>query len=325
MSFTITGTGSAVPDCVKTNDELSRIIDTSDEWIITRTGIQERHICTHETLTDIAAAAAEAALENAGAKASELDLIVCSLVRGDYITPSLACMVQQRIGAHCPAFDVNAACTGFIYALDVADGFFARDKVKKVLVVSAEAMSKLADWEDRSTCVLFGDGAGAVVLEPGDGLLSIRLSARGDVEPLYIPNVDGNCPFDETKEKRKPYLRMHGQDVYKFAVSAMCGDIMAVIEDAGLSKNDIDHVLPHQANLRIIEAAQKRLRIPRYKVLTSIERYGNMSSASIPVLLDEANRGGRLKAGDILVMSAFGGGLTTGACVLRWGKEPDPQ
>ncbi|MFZ5974015.1 MAG: beta-ketoacyl-ACP synthase III [Bacillota bacterium] len=321
MSFSIIGTGSAVPDCVKTNADLSNIVDTSDEWITTRTGIKERHICTNEALSDILFKAAVMALEDAGTAAKELDLIICATIRGDYISPSLACVIHEKLGAlaSCPAFDINAACTGFIYALDVAAGYFARKKAKKVLILAAEAMSTMVDWNDRATCVLFGDGAGAAVLAAGDDLLSIRLTALGNTEALYIPHVTGNCPYSE-KSETDTFLVMHGQDVYKFAVSAMCNDVLEVIKEAGIAKTEIDYVLPHQANIRIIDAAQKRLKIPQYKYITNIGKYGNTSAASIPLMLDESSRSGKLKKGDILVFSAFGGGFTTGACVLRWNK-----
>lgn len=319
MSFSIIGTGSAVPGCVKTNMELTGFIDTSDEWIISRTGIRQRHICTEESLTDIAFDAAVSALENAQTDAKEIDLIICATIRADTISPSLACSILERMGASCPAFDINGACPGFIYALDAAAGYFARKKVKKVLIVAADALSKMADWNDRATCVLFGDGAGAAVLSEGDDLLSIKITAQGNVGVLYIPHVCGNSPFSEQKQEPS-FVRMQGQDVYKFAVSAMCNDIIDVVQQAGIAKTDIDYVLPHQANLRIIEAAQKRLKIPKYKYLTNIESYGNTSAATIPLLLDEENRGGRFKKGDILVLSAFGAGLTNGACVLRWNK-----
>ncbi len=319
MSFQVIGTGSAAPACVITNDDLSQFLDTSDEWIRTRTGIGERHVCTTETMSDLTEWAAKRALENAGIAPEELDLILCSTVRGDYMTPSQACVIQKRIGASCPAFDVNAACSGFLYALDVAAGYFARKKVKKVLVVSSEVLSRLADWTDRSTCVLFGDGAGAVVLGEGEDLLSLRLTADGNWESLIIPQVHGNSPFDETKGMAT-FLRMNGQDVYKFAVTNMTADLKFVIEEAGLTCEQVDFVLPHQANIRIIEAAAHRLPIPREKYVVNIERYGNTSSASIPIMLDELNRQGKLKKGDILAMSAFGGGFTTGAGVLRWSK-----
>jgi 3-oxoacyl-[acyl-carrier-protein] synthase-3 len=320
MSFTIIGTGSAYPECVKSNEELSKIMDTSDEWISTRTGIKERHISIDETLSDIASRAARSALEDADVKPEEIDLIICATIRGEYFTPSLACVVQKKIGATCPAFDVNGACSGFIYGLDIAAGFFARKKANKILVIAAEAMSKLVNWKDRSTCVLFGDGAGAAVLSRGDDLLSIKLSASGNTDYLRIPNVNGNCPYEE-ESKVESYLYLNGPEVYKFAVTALSQDLAAVIEESGLKQEDVDYVIPHQANIRIIEAAKSRLSIPKDRFITNIERFGNTSSVSIPLLLDEMNKEGRLKAGDILAMSAFGGGLTSGACVIRWNKK----
>lgn len=317
MSFSIIGTGSALPLQTKTNKELSMLVDTNDEWIKTRTGIQKRHICSDETLSDLAASAALDALKSANIEPSELDLIICSTIRGDYYTPSLSCIVQSRINASCPAFDVNAACSGFIYALDIASTFFCSKKTKKVLIVSAEKMSSMVNWEDRATCVLFGDGAAAVVLSEGDDLLSIKLSASGNSDIMYIPNTSGNSPFSSL-EKLPQYLTMNGQGVFKFAVSSMCNNLMEVINKAGISEHDVDYILPHQANMRIIEAAQNRLSLPKEKYLINIDSYANISSVSIPLLLDKKNKEGLFKKGDILAMSAFGGGLTTGACVIRW-------
>jgi 3-oxoacyl-[acyl-carrier-protein] synthase-3 len=293
-------------------------MDTSDEWIYSRTGIKSRYVCTDETISDVAEAAGRAALENAGTDASELDGIICTTIRGDYFTPSLACVIQERLGAHCPAFDLNAACTGFLYALDVADGFFVRKRAKKILIVSCENMSKLLDWNDRSTCVLFGDGAGAAVLSEGEGLLSIRVSAQGSREIMFIPNVSGNSPFNRTPCPPS-VLTWRGHDVYKFAVNEMALQLEAAIREAGLEQEDVTWVLPHQANLRIIDSAKKRLNIPEDRYCSNIAHYGNISSAAIPILMDELNRKNTFRAGDILAMVAFGGGLTSGACVLRWG------
>ena len=317
MNFQIIGTGSAHPACSKTNDDLSHLMETSDEWISTRTGIRSRYVSTGETLTELAVEASRKALENAGVPADELDLIICSTIRGDYITPSEACMVQRGSGASCPAFDVNAACSGFLYSLDVAAGYFARGRVKNVLLVSAEMMSKLVNWKDRATCVLFGDGAGAVVLTQGEGFLSMKLTAQGGAEMLSIPHVEGNSPFCPT-EPAPPYLLMDGHGVYRFAVASMERDILDVLAEANLTLGDVSYVLPHQANLRIIEAGRKKLGLPPERVLSNINRHGNMSSACIPTLMDESNRAGLFRRGDILVLSAFGSGLTSAACVLRW-------
>lgn len=320
MSFSILGTGKAVPEYVLTNDELSTMVDTNDEWIRTRTGIEERRVCKDETLTDLTVRAAKNAMENAGIEPSQLDLIICSTMRGENITPSQGCVIQKEIGADCPAFDVNAACSGFIYALDIADGYFVRKKVKYVLIVSMDNLSNIIDWNDRSTCVLFGDGGAAVVLGEGDDLLSIHLNALGNDEVLRIPHGTNSSPFYKHAEE-KAVLHMAGNDVYKFAVNAMSTGIKKTIEDAGLTEEDVDHVIPHQANIRIINASAKNLGIPREKFFCNVNHYGNTSSGSVPLALDEASRAGLLKKGDIIAMCAFGAGLTTGSCVIRWSRE----
>jgi 3-oxoacyl-[acyl-carrier-protein] synthase-3 len=319
MSFRILGTGRALPSFILKNADLCAFLDTSDEWITTRTGIGERRIVTTESVTSLSSEAAKNSLENAGVEPGELDLIVCATLGGDFRTPALACLVQKELGANCPAFDINAACSGFIYALDTVAGFFARKSVKKALVVGFEEMSRYVDWRDRATCVLFGDGGGAVVLGEGDDLLGVTLSARGDPDILNIRSPRGNSPFAENPEE-PCFLHMNGREVYKFAVNALCADIEKALSLAGLAMEDVAYFLPHQANIRIIEAARDRLGIPAEKFVTAIERYGNTSAGSIPILLDEANRGGLFKNGDILVLSAFGSGLTSGCCVVRWTK-----
>lgn len=317
MSFSILSTGRAVPKRILTNRELCTFVNTTDDWIRSRTGISQRHICMDESLTDIAVQAAEKALKRANLSAGDIDLILCATISGDYITPSLSCNVQSRIKAVCPAIDVNAACSGFLYALDVADGYFARKKVRHVLVIAAEAMSRLLDWRDRSTCVLFGDGAGAVVLGEGDALRSLSLTAKGDVDVLNVPNVKGNLPGRVSNE-RASFVSMNGQGVFKFAVNAMCTGLRNTIADAGLEQSDITWVLPHQANLRIIDFAKSKLSIAPDRFCINIERYGNTSAACIPLLLDELNESGKLKKGDMLAMCAFGAGLTSACAVLRW-------
>lgn len=319
MSFSILGTGSCVPKYIMTNNQLAEMVDTNDEWIRLHTGICQRHICTDETITDLCVESAKNALENAGVKPEELDLIICATLRGEFITPSQACVVQKEIGASCPAFDVNGACSGFMYALDVADGFFARNKVEKVLVIAADNLSNIVDWTDRSTCVLFGDGSGAVVLGKGEDLLSIDVTAKGDTDVLFAPRGENTSPFFK-HESYKPVLHMSGQAVYKFAVVSMVKGINKAVKDAGLTFDQIDHIIPHQANARIIEAAAAKLDIPAEKYVSNIERYGNTSASCMPMALDEANRSGRFKKGDNIAMCAFGSGLTTGSCVIRWGK-----
>ena len=317
MSFSITGTGKFVPEYILTNEEISTMVDTSDEWIKKRSGIHERHICTTETITDICVGAARNALENANITAQQLDMIICATLRGEYITPSQACVVQKELGASCPAFDINGACSGFMYALDVAAGFFARDRVQRVLVIAADNLSNITDWKDRSTCVLFGDGGGAVVLEKGDALKSICLTAKGDTDVLYAPRGENTSPFYRRPSYR-PVLHMDGPEVYKFAVTAMVRGLKDAIAQAGLTQDAIDHVIPHQANTRIIDTAVSRLQIPAERYIKNIAHYGNTSASCMPMALDDAHRSGRLKKGDMIAMCAFGAGLTTGSCVLRW-------
>ena len=319
MSFKVLGTGHCVPERVLTNDELSQMVETSDEWIMQRVGIKERHICTTETATDLAYNAALGALEMSGVTPAELDMIICATISADDTSPSMACSVQNALGATCPAMDVSAACSGFVYALDTAAGFYARGKVKKVLLIGAERLSKMIDWTDRNTCVIFADGAGAVVLGEGDNYLSSRLHAKGGDTVIKIPNHVGLSPFCEV-EMKKPVIYMNGQETFKFAVNALSGDLSYVIEQAGLTTEDIAYVLPHQANTRIIDAASRKLGIPMEKFGLNIDKYGNTSSASVPILLDEWNRAGRFKDGDYLAITVFGGGLTSAACILRWGQ-----
>ena len=300
-----------------TNEEMSRLVDTSDEWIVQRVGVRERHICTTETTGYLAENAALAALDMSGVRADELDMIICATVSSDYASPSLACIVQQAIGATCPAMDIGAACSGFIYMLDTAAGFFARKKVKKMLIVGGERLSRIVDWTDRSTCVIFGDGAGAMVLAEGDGYISSKLFAKGGDAVLRIPLPEVTTPFHEAKQGR-PYIYMNGQETFKFAVNAMSTDILDVTREAELAPEDISLFFPHQANVRIIDAAARKLGLPKERFCKNIDRYGNTSSASIPMLVDEVNREGRLKKGDYTVMCAFGAGLSSGACVVRW-------
>ena len=319
MSFRILGTGSFLPRKVLTNDDLSHMVETSDEWITKRVGVKERRVCTTETNTDMGVAAALAALEDSGVKPEELDLIIGATISADTISPGLAGMVQNRIGATCPCFDMNAACPGFLFALEVADGFFVKKTVKKVLVVSAERMSGLIDWTDRSTCVIFGDGAGAAVLGEGDSYLASELHTTGGDDVISIPTWWDNSPF-YGHELKKNVVSMAGQETYKFAVTSMVRDIQSVMAKAGITGEQVKAVIPHQANYRIINEARRRLpEIAPEKFLINIQRCGNTSSASVPILLDEANRQGLLQPGDYVVLSAFGGGLSSAASVVRWG------
>ncbi|MDR2665369.1 MAG: ketoacyl-ACP synthase III [Oscillospiraceae bacterium] len=317
MSFSILGTGHCVPKRVVANDELGQRVDTGDEWITQRVGVRERRVCTTESTVQLAYGAAKSAIEASGVDPGDLGLILCATISGDNVCPSVACSVQELLGASCPALDISAACSGFIYALDVAAGFFSRQKVQRALVIGAERMSALVDWSDRRTCVIFGDGAGAAVLGAGSGYLSSKLTARGGDGVIKVAGWQGGSPFYQ-REPPYPYVSMNGQETYKFAVTAFCTDIADVTADAGLTPGDIAWVIPHQANIRIIDGAARRLDIPRERFCSNIDRYGNTSAASIPILLDEMNRGGRLRRGDALALCSFGGGLTSAACIIRW-------
>ena len=323
MSFSIAGTGSALPRETVSNERLGEFLQTSDEWIRTRTGIKARHVLTSESLRDLAMEAAQNALRMSGTVALDLDLIICSTVSPDHVIPTLACEVQLALGANCPAFDLNAACSGFIYALDIAAGFFARKKVRRVMVIAADAMSRIVDWRDRATCVLFGDGAGAALLKEGDDLRAITISAQGSETVIALPGPKGNSLFAPRTDNH-PFVTMEGKEVYRFAVSSSVRDLLKVLDLANLREEDIDLVLLHQANARILEAVSARMNIPGDKFPSNIAECGNISSASIPILLDELNRKGALRPGQTLAMSAFGGGLTTGACIIQWhGTGPE--
>lgn len=313
----IIGTGSALPSMVVTNQDLTKFLDTSDEWISTRTGIKERRVLSTESLVSLASKAAKAALDCAGLTAKDIDFILCSTVQGEWVTPALSCVVQRDLGAACPTLDVNGACAGFVYALDVADAFIKSGKAGRVLVVCAEAMSHIVNWTRREECVLFGDGAGAVVVDGGEGLLAMRLTANGGTMPLYMRSSTGNSPF-ETHPTQQDFLHMAGQEVYRFAVNACVEDLRAILTQAGITQGEVDYFLLHQANFRILEAVRARMDQPPEKFPHNLERYGNTSSATVPILLDELNRAGALKPGQTLAISAFGAGLVTGACLIRW-------
>ena len=321
MSFYIAGTGSALPEKVVSNDDLAQFLDTSDEWIYTHTGIRRRHVLTHERLDDLAIASAKQALADAGVSGAEVDLILCATMRGDTYTPSLACTVGEAVGSRAPAFDLNAACVGVLYAMEIADSFISSGKAETVLIVSAEAMSKLVDWADRSTCVLFGDGTGAMVVKKGKGRLAGVLCSDPDSRVIRMPNFEGmNSPYNQTAQE-KLAMYMDGGEVYKFAVNAMGRRIEEACARAGLAPADIDWYLPHQANVRIIDASLKKYHIPKEKVLLNIAECGNMSATSVMVLLDEYAKKGTFRRGDKLLLVAFGGGLTSGAVIVEWNRD----
>ncbi len=313
----IIGTGSAHPKQVVTNEMLSTFLDTNDEWIRTRTGIQERCVISSERLEDLALEAMEKALKSAKLTARDIDFIICSNVVNEYITPGLGCVLQGMLGAVCPTIDVNGACAGFIYALDIADAFFKSGRVKNVLVVAAEEPSRMMDWNDRSTCVLFGDGAGAVVLTEGDSFEAFSLSNTSKPEALYQKHRLQYTPYVDKDEPDHAVI-MNGQDVFKMAVKGSIRDLNRVMQQAAVTPDQVDHYLLHQANIRIIDAIREYMKQGWEKFPHFIERYGNTSSSSIPMLLDELAREGKINEGDRIAMSAFGAGFTTAACLLTW-------
>lgn len=313
----ISGTGSALPKQVVTNDMLAQFLDTSDEWIKTRTGVSSRFVISDEKLEDLASNAAQKALEDAGIKAEELDFIICSNVVNEYITPQLSCIVQGAIGANCPCIDINCACAGFIHAVEIAESFYKAGKVRNVLIVCAEEPTRMTDWSDRRTCVLFGDGAGAAVLTPGDNIKSVTLSASSATEKLWQYRTLQPTPYI-TKEEMDVPLQMKGQDVFKFAVTAASKDITRALNDSQIEASDVDYYLLHQANIRIINAIQNYLEQPAEKFPTNVENHGNSSSSCCPILLDECNRKGMFKKGDKIAMSAFGAGFVSGALIMEW-------
>ncbi|RJQ08084.1 MAG: ketoacyl-ACP synthase III [Bacillota bacterium] len=323
---TITGLGSYLPARKLTNGDLEAMVDTSDEWIVERTGIHERRLAAPEQATsDLAVEAASLALADAGVTAGDLDLIIVATATPDHLFPSTACLVQKALGARqIPAMDVSAACTGFIYALAVAEGAIAAGRAETVLVVGAETLSRITDYQDRKTCVLFGDGAGAVVVRrassPDHGILSVFLGADGaGADILKLPAGGSRLPASTgTVSERLHFIHMDGQEVFKFAVGAMIRSVRESLKSAGLTPSGIDLLVPHQANARIVDAAVRLLRLPGGKVFHTIEDYGNMSSASVPVSLDAARRQGRLVRGAVTVMVAFGAGMTYGGAVVRW-------
>lgn len=324
----ILGTGSYVPDKVLTNFDLEKMVQTSDEWIVTRTGIRERRIAApDQASSDLAVHAAQNALRNAGISAEELDLIIVATVTPDMAFPATACLVQEKIGAKKAAtFDLSAACTGFLYGIACASQFISTGLYKYVLVIGVECLSRILNWTDRNTCVLFGDGAGAAVLGPveeGYGFLSFELGADGSGgDLLKLPAGGSRMPASEQTVKENLHtVSMVGKEVFRFAVRVIGNAADMALKKAGLTKENIDFFIPHQANIRIIDSAMKRFGLTDDKVIVNLDRYGNMSSASIPVALDEAVQNGRIHKGDILVLCGFGGGLTWGAAVLKWAME----
>ena len=322
----IVGTGAYLPAKILTNRDLERMVDTSDEWITTRTGIRERRVAAEDELTShMAAKAAEKALEQAGLAGEDVEMIIVGTITPDTLTPATACYVQQHIGAQrAVAFDVSAACSGFLYALEVARHSVAAGAFNNALIIGAEKLSAFVNWTDRNTCVLFGDGAGAAVLLPSDNghgkILSSHLGTDGaQAELLHIPGGGAACPITvENAGERLATLAMQGREVFKHAVNAMRRASEVAIEKAGLTIEDIDLVIPHQANLRIIDAIAERLGLPSERVFVNLDKYGNTSAAAVAIALDEANREGIFKTGDHILLVAFGAGLTWASAVIEW-------
>ncbi|NLC70546.1 MAG: ketoacyl-ACP synthase III [Desulfuromonadaceae bacterium] len=321
----IAGTGSYIPEKVATNFDLEKFLDTSDEWIVSRTGIRERHIAAEcQNASDLATEAARKALEMAGVAAEEIDLIIVGTITGEFTFPSAACMVQKNLGARrAVAFDVSAACSGFIFALANAVNYHRIGTVKRSLVIGSEIMTRTVNWKDRNTCVLFGDGAGAVVLssEEGEGgILSTHLHTDGNYwELLYQLSGSASPSFlPEVEDQGRRFVKMQGNEVFKVAVKALSDVALEALAANGLTKDDLKLIFPHQANKRILDAIGKRLDLPSDKIFVNVDRVANTSSASIPIALDEANRRGLLAPQDLILLNAFGGGFTWGAALIRW-------
>ena len=322
MSFArIIGTGGYLPSNVVTNHDLEKLVDTSDQWIRERTGIEQRHVAVEgETTVDLAEQASRKAIEAAGIDASEIDLIIFATSTPDKIFPSSACILQARLDIHgCPAFDIQAVCTGFIYALSVAEKFIQTGSARTALVVGAEVFSRILNWEDRGTCVLFGDGAGAVILQADEetGILSSHIHADGKYENLlWVPHGVGDG-FDQVKEG-KAFVQMRGNEVFKMAVNTLGRIVDETLAASNMKKSDIDWLVPHQANIRIIAATARKLKMSMEQVVVTVNKHGNTSAASVPLALDVAVRDGRIKRGELLLLEAFGGGFTWGSVLVRF-------
>jgi 3-oxoacyl-[acyl-carrier-protein] synthase-3 len=314
----IIGTGSYLPEKIVTNEDLAKTVETSDEWIKDRTGIEQRHIAGKQELTsDLALKAAENALKDANLKASEIELIIVATTTPDLTFPATATTLQAKIGAQKSfAFDVQAVCSGFVYALNIADNFIKSGQVKNALIVGAETLSRIVDWNDRNTCVLFGDGAGAVVLQASDeknrGIIACDLHSDGNLNEIL--KTSGGASFN----KQVGVIEMAGREVFKHAVDKMVKSVISCLQKANLTTKDIDLLIPHQANLRILNAVSKKLELENDKVIVTVQKHANTSAASIPLALDKANKDGKIKKGDLVVLEALGGGLTWGSIVLKW-------
>ncbi len=325
MPTVVRGTGSCLPEKIVTNHDLEKLVETNDEWIQSRTGIASRRISGKgEEAYRLATNAARRSLEMAQVASEEIDLIIVATMSSHMLMPSCACFVQKELGAtKAFAYDINAACSGFLFALDSGDKYLRCEKNKKILVIGTETLSSRTNWEDRNTCILFGDGAGAVVLETSDdtqrGIIGSKLFSDGRLwKLLYMHSAPSLNPAIEPPENPGAHIMMEGREVFKYAVKAMEGAVMDLLRREQITLDDIDHLIPHQANIRILKKLLSRLGLPEEKVFINVHKYGNTSAASIPIALDEANREGRLKRGDLLLVCSFGGGFTWGASLIRW-------
>ncbi|MGV3024609.1 beta-ketoacyl-ACP synthase III [Clostridium thermobutyricum] len=319
----IKSVGAYLPSNIITNEDISKLVETNNEWIVERTGIKSRRISKGEDTSSIANKAAKIALDRAKVKGEDIDLIIVATLTPDNFTPSVACIIQKEIGAeNATAFDINAACTGFIYALEVGRSLMAVGRYKRALIIGAETLSKIVDWSDRSTCILFGDGGGACVLETSDskeGIInSYSISDGKKGETLIAGAVDVNNPFIEEKVEKHKYIKMNGREVFKFATKSMTSSIEKVLENTEYKLNDIDLIIPHQANLRIIEYAAKKLNLPLDRFYINLEDVGNTSAGSIPIALNNAFEEGKIKKGMKIILVGFGGGLTCGSTLIKW-------
>jgi 3-oxoacyl-[acyl-carrier-protein] synthase-3 len=324
-TVSIIGTGSYVPERVLTNADLEKLVETSDEWITTRTGIKERRIAAENEFTsDLATNAAKAALESAGIDATEIDLIIVATITPDKFMPSTACLVQTKIGAsNAACFDISAACSGFLYAIEIAQQFITSQTFNTILVIGADKLSSIVDWKDRNTCVLFGDGAGAAILRhraQGHGVIATRMGSNGNLaDLLHVPGGGSACPINaDNCSQALNTIRMEGRETFKHAVTNMVESARQVLDDAGLDASQLACVIPHQANLRIISAVAERLEVPLDRIMVNLDRFGNTSAAAVAIALDEANRTGRMKVGDYVLLVVFGGGMTWASSVIQW-------
>jgi 3-oxoacyl-[acyl-carrier-protein] synthase-3 len=321
----IISTGSYLPEKVLSNSEMEKMLDTSDEWITERTGIRERRIAdSTQAASDLAYEASRIALERAGLGPEDIDLIIVATITGDMPFPSTACFLQDKLGAtNAAGFDINAACSGFLYSLYIADSFIKSGKHRRILVAGTEVLSKITDWDDRRTCVIFGDGAGAVIVGPSDddsGLLSININSDGKMwDLIHVPGGGSRNPVSQSSiEQRMHYIKMKGNETFKVAVRTLEDIALKTLEENDIDPSSLSLLIPHQANLRIIQATADRLKVPMDKVFINLDKYGNTSAASIPIALDEALQSGRIKEGDYILLEAFGGGLTWASALIKW-------